>query len=327
MEHGSGFDLKASTQRTRVASVEKLATDIVGLELHPLDGPELPAFSAGSHLDLHLPNGLRRSYSLVNDAAERHRYRLAVKREADGRGGSAYIHDTLKAGDVINVGCPRNHFLLEEHAACSVLLAGGIGVTPLISMALRLCRLGRPFHFHYGARSRADAAFVEQLEHLPLPDGSTLTFHFESEAGGVIDFRSVADEAPDGSHFYCCGPRPMISAFETQLAHIDPSRIHREHFSGEPVSADQGGFEVALARSGRTILVPEGTTILDALLDAGVEVDFSCMEGFCGSCRVDVLEGRPVHNDTVLSPAERKSGKVMMICCSTVAGERLVLDI
>ncbi|WP_367952217.1 PDR/VanB family oxidoreductase [Aquibium pacificus] len=328
MEHGAGFDLAPpATQAVLVGRVEKLTADIVAIELCPEHGRELLAFTAGSHVDLHLPNGLRRSYSLVNDPAERHRYRLAVKREPGGRGGSAHIHDLLDVGHRLEVSRPRNNFLLEERASCSVLFAGGIGVTPLLSMALRLCRLGRPFHFHYGARSRQDAAFVDDLRKLPLPEGSTVRLHFEDAGGGPIDFRAIADAAPDGSHFYCCGPGPMIAAFETQLAHVQPSRLHREHFTGETVSAPQGGFEVVLAKSGRSIVVPEGVTILDALLDEGVEVDFSCMEGFCGSCRVAVLEGSLNHHDTVLSPGERSSGKVMMICCSTAAGERLVLDI
>lgn len=305
-----------------------LAPDTIGVELRPVDVGPLPAFTAGSHIELHLPNGLSRSYSLVNGQDETDRYELAVKREAAGKGGAAYIHERLRPGDMVEISSPRNNFMLEESAPHSILFAGGIGITPVMSMVDRLTRLGRPFELYYAARSRSYAAFADRLKVFAEVPGASVHIRFGDEVGGQrIDIRGIADAAPEHTHFYCCGPQSMIAAFEAALSHIANTRVHREHFSGTADLGRQGGFDVILARSGRTIRIPEGQTILETLLGEGIDVEFSCMEGFCGSCKVNVVEGVPEHKDTVLSATERASNKVMLLCCSTAAGEKLVLDL
>jgi len=326
MESHTSFERHGPVRlKARISVKAMLSPDIVGLELAPVEGA-LPAFTAGAHIDLHLPNGMSRSYSLVNPQGETHRYEIAVKRENGGRGGSAYVHDRFRIGDLIEISPPRNNFLLEERAPHSVLFAGGIGLTPILCMAQRLAALGQSFDLHYGARSRADAIFLDRLEKLSA--AGKVRLWFDDETGGErIDMRGLTAQAPEHAHFYCCGPAPMIAGFEEALRDVPPARVHREHFSGSVELGCQGGFEVVLARSDRVLQVPEGQTILDTLLDAGFDVEFSCMEGFCGSCKVGVIEGEVDHRDIALSPAERASGKVMMICCSKAARERLVLDL
>lgn len=312
----------------RVYQTTRLAPGIVGLELRPTDGGTFPPFTAGAHIDLTLPNGLTRPYSLVNAQDETHRYEIAVKREELGRGGSTFVHDSVQPGDVLKLSLPRNNFRLDEGASFSVLVCGGIGVTPIASMTQRLAALGRSWHVHYAAHSRSDAIFLHRLAELAKRASGTLDLWFDDEHGGApLDIRARLAAAPPDAHFYCCGPGPMIAAFDAALAAVPPAHVHREHFSATTQVERQGAFCVVLAKSGRTLTVSEDETILDVLLDNGVHVDFSCMEGFCGSCRVRVLEGTPVHRDTTLSPAERAASDVMAVCCSRTNGSRLVLDL
>lgn len=305
-----------------------IASGIVEMELRALGEEALPAFKAGAHIELHLPNGMSRKYSLVNSQDDADRYQLAVKREQPGRGGSAYIHEALRPGDCVVISPPHNQFSLDETADHSVFFAGGIGVTPIVSMVRRLASIGRTFDVYYGARLRAEAAFADMLTNLSDACDGRIELRLDDERDGCrIDFRLAAEASPANSHFYCCGPAPMIDAYERALSHIPAHRVHRERFSGGAERGCQGGFEVVLAKSRRTVHIPDGETILDTLLNEGVEVDFSCMEGFCGSCRVGVVKGIPIHKDTVLNASERASNKVMMICCSSALGERLVLDL
>jgi ferredoxin-NADP reductase len=328
-EHHASFQAQLPRRlQTQVRAMTLLAADTIGVELRPVAVGPLPAFTAGSHIELHLANGLSRSYSLVNGQDETDRYELAVKREVAGKGGSAYIHERLRLGDVVEISSPRNNFMLEEAAPHSILFAGGIGITPIMSMADRLTKLGRPFELYYGVRSRDYAVFADRLKVFAEVPGTSVHFQFDDEMGGQrIDIRGIVDAAPDRTHFYCCGPSPMIAAFEAALSHIPDARVHREHFSGTAALGRQGGFDVVLTRSGRTIRIPDGQTILETLLGEGIDVEFSCMEGFCGSCKVNVVEGVPDHKDTVLSATERASNKVMLLCCSTAVGEKLVLDL
>jgi vanillate O-demethylase ferredoxin subunit len=319
--------MTADLLSVRVASITPEALGVIALELLPVAG-ELPPFTAGAHIDLHLAPGLVRSYSLMNPPSERHRYVIAVQRETAGRGGSAYVHDRLQRNDVIAIGAPRNNFALDESAAHSVLIGGGIGVTPLVSMAARLEALGRSWRMHYCARTRAHAAARTAL----APHGDKVRFNFDQEDGGrMLDLAALVADAPPGTHFYCCGPLPMLAAFERAMSGRRPSFAHVEYFSAPVMPAGDtrrtGGFAVTLARSGRTLQVPAGSTILDTLQDAGVDVAYSCMEGVCGSCETAVLEGVPDHHDLVLSADEKAAGTTMMICCSGCKGDRLVLDI
>lgn len=305
----------------RVRSATWEAPDILSYELRPAGGGELPSFTAGAHVDLTLPNGLIRSYSLVNDQAERHRYVIAVQKDRASRGGSAWVHEYLRPGALLAVNGPRNNFPLNEAAARSVLVAGGIGITPIVCMVRRLTELGKNWTLHYCARTRAVAAFAERLT-------GDVRYNFDGEPGGqLLDIASIVQQAPPDTHFYCCGPLPMLAAFEAATAALPREQVHIEYFTAKEAPAVAGGFTLVLAKSAKQLAVSPGKTILEALLDAGLEVPYSCMEGVCGTCETRVIEGMPDHRDLVLSDAEHAAGKTMMICCSGCKGDRLVLDL
>lgn len=310
----------------RVQSMRFEAKGIVSVELVSPAGEQLPAFAAGAHIDLHLPNGVVRSYSLWNSPQERHRYVIGVLNDRNSRGGSRYVHEQLRVGSTITISAPRNNFPLDETAAHTVLIAGGIGITPIYGMLNELRRMGKSVELLYCARSRAEAAFVERL----TADGASgITTHFNDEAGGPPDLRAYLSGKPGSAHFYCCGPTPMLDAFESTCAELGLPNVHIERFApAEPVVAMQGSeYECQLARSQKLVMVPAGKSLLDALLEAGVDVDHSCREGVCGSCETAVLDGVPDHRDGVLTKAERESGKTMMVCVSGCQGRRLVLDL
>lgn len=302
--------------------------DTISVELRAAEGVSLPAFEPGAHIDIHLPIGLSRSYSLCNDARENHRYVLGVLRDRASRGGSHYIHDQLRVGNRLAISPPRNHFPLHEGAAHSVLVAGGIGITPLLGMARRLVARGRSFELLYLARTRRSAAFLDELEALKVP----MTLHLDDERGGPPDlmrllarFRSARDV-----HLYACGPGAMLDAFERTCAELGLPNIHVERFSAvvQPPSGDaQGAFTVELARSDRTFSIKAGKSILDTLLEAGLDIEHSCFDGVCGACETRVLAGEPDHRDSVLSPGERAANKTMMICVSGAKGASLRLDL
>lgn len=308
----------------RVQSMRFEAQGIVSVELVSPQGEELPGFSAGSHIDLHLPNGVVRSYSLWNSPMERNRYVIGVLHDRNSRGGSRYVHEQLRVGSTLQIGRPRNNFPLEEAAAHTVLIAGGIGVTPILCMYNELRRLGKSVELLYCARSRNEAAFVEQL----AQDGR-VHMHFDQEAGGPPDLRGFLASKSAAAHFYCCGPTPMLNAFEQLGEELGLPNIHIERFAAAepPVTKQDNAYECSLAKSQKMVLVPAGKSLLDALLEAGVDVDHSCREGVCGSCETAVLDGVPDHRDGVLTKAERESGKTMMVCVSGCKGQRLVLDL
>jgi ferredoxin-NADP reductase len=309
------------TLRLRVKSATWEAPDIVSYDLRPLEAGELPAFTAGAHIDLTLPNGLIRSYSLINPQSERHRYVIAVQKDRASRGGSKWVHENFRPGDVLTVNGPRNNFALCESAERSIFIAGGIGITPMLSMIERLSALGREWELIYCARKRSDAAFVDSLK-------GKVRFNFDEEPGGkMLDVAATVRAAPANAHLYCCGPLPMLEAFEAATAKLPRERVHVEYFTAKEPPAVEGGFKVVLARSGREFVVPPGKTILDTLLDAGLDIPYSCMEGVCGTCETKVLEGSPDHRDLILTEEEHAAGKVMMICCSGSKSEKLVLDL
>jgi ferredoxin-NADP reductase len=302
------------------------ADDVISLDLRPVAAQTLPAFTAGSHIELQLRNGLSRNYSLANPQHERHRYCVAVQKEPEGRGGSRFIHETLRAGDTLPVTPPRNNFALVEAAECSVLVAGGIGITPIWCMVQRLVELGRPWKLFYAVRSRRRAAFLDAI--LALDAARNTQLHFDDERDGAfVDLDAVVQDAMPGTHFYCCGPLPMLAAFERATAGLPADTVHVEYFAAKEPVAVLGGFDVVLARSGRSVFVPDHSTILDALVAAGIAVEHSCLEGVCGTCETKVLEGIPDHHDMVLSAQERASNRTMMICCSGCKAGRLVLDL
>ena len=312
------------TLRLRVKSATWEAPGIISYELRPMEAGELPPFTAGAHIDLTLPNGLIRSYSLVNPQSERHRYMIAVQKDRTSRGGSKWVHENFRPGDVLTVNGPRNNFALNESAEKTLFIAGGIGITPIVSMIERLSALGRQWELIYCARKRADTAFTEPLSAL----GSQVRFNFDEDPGGrMLDIAAAVRAAPPNAHLYCCGPLPMLSAFEAATADLPRERVHVEYFTAKEPPAVEGGYKVVLGKSGREFVVPPGKTILDTLLDAGLDIPYSCMEGVCGTCETKVLDGTPDHRDLILTEEEHAAGKIMMICCSGSKSERLVLDL
>lgn len=312
-----------SQLRLRVHAAAWEAPEIHSYELRPAEGGDLPPFTAGAHIDLTLPSGLVRSYSLVNSQAERHRYVIAIQKDRGSRGGSKWLHENLRIGDIVAVAGPRNNFSLNEAAAHSIFLAGGIGITPIVSMIDRLEALGRQWQLVYCARQRAGTAFAARLEKKPQ-----VRFNFDEEPGGkMIDIAALVAAAPPEAHLYCCGPLPMLEAFERATERLPRERVHVEYFTAKEAAAREGGFTLVLAKSGREVPVPAGKTILDALKAVGIDVPHSCTEGICGTCETRVLEGIPDHRDLILTADERAANKTMMICCSGSKSEKLVLEL
>ena len=307
----------------RISAVEDLAEGIKGFELTALDGGELPPFTAGSHIDVKLRIGLQRSYSLVNPPSERNRYVLGIALDANSRGASRYIHRHFAAGEPVLISPPRNLFPLADSSAMSIFIAGGIGITPFMSMQSHLNALGRPWTLYYCARNPASAAYRSQL----LTD-PRVHCHFDSGQGGrLFDIAAIVASAPSNAHFYCCGPAPMLDAFMAATAAIPAAHKHVEYFAPRAEAAVDGGFKVELARSGKTLSVAPGKTIIETLREAGIQVPHSCMQGVCGTCEVPVLSGIPDHRDSVLSDTERAAGRSIMVCCSGAQSDTLVLDL
>jgi vanillate O-demethylase ferredoxin subunit len=310
--------------RLRVKAATWEAPNVVSYDLRPSEAGELPAFTAGAHIDLTLPNGLIRSYSLTNPQSERHRYVIAVQKDRASRGGSRWVHENFRPGDILTVNGPRNNFALNEAAEKSLFIAGGIGITPILSMVERLASLERDWELIYCSRKRADTPFTEALSRF----GSRVRWNFDEEPGGrMLDVAAAVGAAPPNAHLYCCGPLPMMQAFETATGGLPRERVHVEYFTAKEGAALEGGFKVVLAKSRKEFAVPPGKTILDTLLDAGLDIPYSCTEGVCGTCETKVLEGEPDHRDLILTEEERAAGKVMMICCSGSRSEKLVLDL
>lgn len=321
--------MTAALIRVRVAARQDEALDICSLDLVPVDGSALPAFSAGAHIDVHLPGGLVRQYSLCNPPGETHRYRIAVLRDAASRGGSATVHDQLQVGTVLDIGAPRSLFELAPSAPHHLLLAGGIGITPLLAMAEQLATQGGRFTLHHATRSRERTPFVAQLASAPYAD--RVHHHFDDgPAMQKLDLAATLRSAPAGSHLYVCGPTGFMEAVlaEGRAQGWDEARLHREYFAAAPTgTAGDGGFELELASSGRVIPVAADQTALAALLAAGLDIPMSCEQGVCGTCLTGVKSGVPDHRDQYLTPEERAANNQFLPCCSRASSARLVLDL
>jgi ferredoxin-NADP reductase len=326
----SGAVNNHDTIEVMVKSVTNEATGINAWEFRRPDNALLPAFTAGSHITLHLANGLIRNYSLCNSPKERHRYVVAVNKDANSTGGSKYIHDTLKPGDTLRISAPHNNFPLNEKARHSVLIAGGIGITPMFCMIQRLEELGHSWELHYSARTRQMCAFKEALEAIEQLKPGRVLLNFDQEPDGkMTDLKSVISNAPADADLYCCGPNPMLKAFEQSAKEVGrpDAHIHVEYFTAKEEAAVDGNFTVFLQKSNLSFDIPPGKTILDTLLDDNIDVPYSCMQGVCGACQTKVLEGIPDHRDAVLTDEERASNTTMMICCSGSKSPKLVLDL
>ena len=311
-----------------VSRVEALTSDIRMFTLTPANGVALPAFEAGAHIDLFTGNGLRRSYSMVNDPEESHRYVIGVLREKDGTGGSDWIHDNLASGGTIRVTPPLNHFALAEEAAHHTLIAGGIGITPLLAMGYRLRRIGARFTLHYCTRSAAETAFRDEVDTV---FGANVTYHHDGgDPAKGIDLAQTLAERPEGGHLYLCGPAGLTASAREHAAHWPRETVHYELFAPatEPLDRIDDAFEVVLSRQGVTLEVPAGKSILEVVREAGYDRDSSCEAGICSTCETRLLGGRADHRDDVLSDAEKDSDALIMICVSRARdGETLILDI
>ena len=306
----------------RIGRINELATDIYAMTLEPCDGRDAPEITPGMHVNLRMPSGIERSYSLVNAPKMRKHLEIAVKLEADGRGGSRELC-SLPTGTQLTVVEQTNDFALDENDETHVLIAAGIGITPLWSMIQYAESADRAWVLHYCAKSRSTAAYLDELEKLEAQRTGRVHLYFSDEDKRLDMAAVVAGLGPsDGA--YCCGPERITAAFSGYADGLG-DRAHVEDFSVAEVAA--GGFVVMLARSEIEIQVPEDSTILDAVLAAGVDPDYSCMSGTCGSCEVAVLEGEPDHQDFVLTDEEKEVGDRMMICCSGCRGNRLVIDL
>ena len=303
---------------------ELVPRQVVELRLAARGQTPLPPWEPGAHVDLVLASGLTRQYSLCG-ALDDDCYTVAVLREPESRGGSVEVHDVVKAGDTLMIRGPRNHFRMvpTSHA---VLVAGGIGITPLIPMIKQLAQNATPWELHYGGRSRDSLAYVDSLTEIP---GGTVSIYPQDEVGH-IPLEAILDGAPSSSIIYTCGPEPLLTAVEKHGANAG-LEVHLERFgpsAGVPQdTANDAPFEVTLLRSARTLPVPAGTRLIDVVRDVVPMVPFSCEEGYCGSCETAVLEGVPDHRDSVLSDAERESNTCMMICVGRSKSPQLVLDL
>jgi ferredoxin-NADP reductase len=287
--------------RVTVIRKTRVADSVVALTL-----AGLPPAEPGAHIDVHLPGGFIRQYSLCGAS------RIAVLREKNGRGGSASVHDVVQVGDELEVSEPRNHFPLVP-AERYVFIAGGIGITAILPM---LRAVKGQWRFCYGGRSRGSMAFLDEL-----PDGDVLIW--PQDERGLLPLDEILSGLADGTAVYCCGPEPLLAAVE---ARVPASALHVERFRAD-TDVCGGPFEVEIASCGRVLTVQAGATILGTLRDAGIDVLSSCEEGTCGTCETGVLAGVPDHRDSVLTPAERAAGDIMMLCVSRAKTPRLVLDL
>lgn len=316
----------APTHPVRVRRVRDVAAGIRSFELEAEDGSPLPRWKPGAHVDVHLPSGKVRQYSLCGDPDDASAYRIAVLEVADGRGGSAEAHRELREGTVLELGAPRNDFRLGD-APAYLFVAGGIGITPVLAMVREVARAGKPWRLVYAARSSAHFAFADELDALAAATWGIVDY-VPQDTAGFADLPALV-RSSTGHGVYCCGPAPLMDALGAEMkAQGRAGQLVVERFTPQPVVADTGArtFEVELAASGLTVAVPPEQSILEAVRAAGVDVPSSCEMGICGTCETRVLSGDIDHRDSLLTDDERDAGDVMMICVSRCAGPRLVID-
>lgn len=305
----------------RVASVADAARHVKTLNLHACEGV-LPPFTAGAHITVHLEGGRDRQYSLCGDPEDAAQYVIAVLRERHGRGGSAYMHDVVRPGAKLLISGPRNHFQLDAGARRYLLIAGGIGITPVLPMVRELRRRPVEFTLHYCARTPEDAAFLNDLKNLCRPHQLVVHCDGGDPRAGLDAMRLLATPEP-GTEIYCCGPRSLMDAVRTAASAWSPRALHFESF-GVADSAPTGEFTVTLGRSGRRFGVPSSKSIVQVLREHGVDIETSCEAGTCGTCKTRFIAGDPIHNDFFLTPLEQK--EFVMPCCSR-AKSLLELDL
>lgn len=304
------------------------AEDICVFELSPCDGGRLPPIDAGAHIDVHIREGLVRQYSLCNAPHQDDVYVIGVLKEAASRGGSVAMHE-LRVGQTLHISVPRNNFPMAQDAERSLLFAGGIGITPLLCMAERLANANADFQMHYCTRSRARMAFFERITQSDIAD--RISLHFDTgEADQKLDIAAALAGATPRTHLYVCGPAGFMDwVLAAARARGWPeSRLHKEYFAAAPVQSDDDrSFDVTIASTGATFSVAPGKTVVEILLQNGVEVPVSCEQGVCGTCLTRVLDGEPDHRDMFLTDAEKAMNDQFTPCCSRARSARLVLDL
>jgi ferredoxin-NADP reductase len=315
--------------KARVKTIRAETSETKVFELESANGTPLPAFTPGSHIDIWIDEDMVRQYSLCNGCDEKNRYVIAVKREPDSRGGSRSMHERIAEGDLLSIGTPRNHFPLELSATHHLLLAGGIGITPLLSMARRLQKLNASYALQYFTRSIGYTAFHAFLSR-PEFRGK-VRFHYALELDALrMYLHKLLWHRPDGAHLYVCGPRGFMDLVEEiASASWPPQTMHTEYFTANPMTyaGARTSFEVSLALSGGTYQVAAGKTIVQALGEHGIEISTSCEQGVCGTCVTGLLDGEADHRDAFLTEAERRAGDKIMPCVSRAKGRVLVLDL
>lgn len=308
--------------RMRVDARRNLTPSIAEFTLVPVAGDALPRFDPGAHVTVETPSGAMRRYSLVNDGADPGAYVVAIKREPDSRGGSASMHDDATVGTELNIEVPENDFPLTD-VKKYLLIAGGIGITPIYSMARYLDKKGKMLRIIYVSRSAEESAYLDEL--MKDFEGRIIVHHDEGNPNAVYDFWDDL-VAPRATHVFCCGPKPLMEEIKALSGHWPEGRIHFEDFKPvDVVRADDVAFEVELKKSGKTITVPEDRSILEALRDAGFATSSSCESGTCGTCKTRLLEGEADHRDMALM--EEEKAHQIMICVSRAKSGRLVLDL
>lgn len=316
-----------STLTVRVARRTLAAKDIVVLDLEPAGTERLPMFEAGAHIDLHLPGGLVRQYSLCSDPMESGLYRIGILRDPNSRGGSVTVHEQLLPGSEITISTPRNLFPLAAGGGKSYLFGGGIGITPMIAMAYSLHHAKRAFELHYCGRSPEHMAFLDELGAAPFAD-KVFTHCDQVEPPAPANIATLLGGAADDSHVYVCGPKGFMDWVmdAARTMGFSQERIHHEYFQAE---MELGGtsFEVVAAASGKEVAVGPNESIAQALTRIGIRVQMSCEQGVCGTCMCTVLEGIPEHRDSYQTDEEKAENDQIAVCCSRSLTPRLILDI
>ena len=325
--------MAVETMQLRVRQITNEAEGINTFEFVDPDGKDLPKFAAGSHIDVHIPGEFLRQYSLCNDPRERHRYVVGVLNDPNSTGGSRSIHENVRAGDLITISRPRNNFPIIEDAKYHLLVAGGIGVTPMMAMIEQLKTMNADFTMHYCTKSEEQTAFRERLVELAAA-GRVVNHYDGGDPSKGLDIAGLLKDRKDGTHLYYCGPTGFMRAAKGGSAHWLSETAHFEYFApvdiekpaSDPAADLVGGeFQVTISSTGAAYSIPKDQSIVDVLREYGIDVDTSCEAGTCGTCKTHYLEGEPDHNDFVLTDTEQKEW--VMICCARSKSQNIVLDL
>ncbi len=328
VQQSRSVETASRTLQVQLQAIVLEAEGIASFEFRHPRGEELPAFTGGAHIDVHIEPGLVRQYSLCNDPRERYRYVVAVQREEAGRGGSRALHDKVRVGDILTISAPHNFFPLAASAHRHLLIAGGIGITPMMAMIAELEARGADYHLRYCTRSPEKTAFLQRLAPL-ISAGKVELHHDGGDPARGLDLAATLKQVETDTHLYYCGPPGFMQAATAAAAHWQAETVHFEHFSApiERTARVEGNepFKIKLLHSKLELEVPADKTIVDVLREHDVFIETSCEEGFCGTCLTRYVQGEPEHRDTVLSEEDRK--EFVLVCCARSKSSELVLDL